>query len=236
MAVVAPVSLVDIVTETRDAFLKAKSDGKLEAGEVVQIGVGVAQKLRGLSQISGGDKKSVALYCLREGLKAAGGVKELPGLKEAGEAAQKVLEEQLLSAASAAIDVAVAVARGTLDWTTVEAAKGCLPFCGWAVKSVAAAVLPQKDVDVLQKALGSAAAAVAAPVAAPAAAPAPAPVVESSSQESETKVSVQTAGSELILFQQIATDTTPAKESDTVSNQEASPAKSPSPTLEVKFD
>ena len=91
-------SLDEIVKYAQGAFIQAKSDGVLEAGEVVQIAVGVAGRLQGLGgQLRGSEKKSVVLYCMKKGLDAAGGIGELPGLKGVSAETRKAVEDQLLS-------------------------------------------------------------------------------------------------------------------------------------------
>jgi hypothetical protein len=50
-------TLEDIVKEIRSDFAKAKSDGVLDAGEVVQIAVKMAQKMASLASLSGSEKK-----------------------------------------------------------------------------------------------------------------------------------------------------------------------------------
>lgn len=201
-----------LVTETRHAFVVAKSDGKLDAGEVVQIALGVAQKVRGLAALSGSEKKAVVLLTLKRGLEAAGGVATLPGFADATEDVKAAAEAQLLGAAGAAIDVAVAVASGKLDLRKPAAWKACLPAC----LSVASVLLP-KDQELLGQALKLAQASVAPqteaakpPSEAPVAAPAVAPVPE------EGKVP------------------------ETQSAEEPSPAASaqepPAPSAEVKFE
>jgi hypothetical protein len=138
--------LEDIVKDARHQFILAKADGKLEAGEVVQIAISVAQKVQKLGGLSGGEKKAVVLLALKKGLDAAGGI---PGVAEE---LREEVEKQLLASASAAIDVAVAVSQGKIDLRKPAAWKAvCLPLCS-AAAQLAAAHVP-KDVPVLKEAL-----------------------------------------------------------------------------------
>ena len=142
-------SLEDLVNSTKDLFLQAKADGKLDVAEVVQIGVHVAAKLEAVqASLGGADKKALVLYALQKGLEVSGGV---PGMTAEG-------EKQLLAAAAAAVDVAVSVAHGKIDLRKKEGWMVCLPLCLQAVKA-GSSLLP-KDVAVLKEAL----VAVAAPV------------------------------------------------------------------------
>ena len=144
-------SLDDIVKYAQGSFITAKSDGKLEAGEVIQIAVLVSQKLAALGQLNGSDKKSVVLYCLKRGLDAAGGVGELPGLDGASAGVRKAVEDQLLSAASSAIDAMVAVARGEIDLRKKDIQNSCLPLC-FSAAGVVQTLLP-KEAGIVKQAL-----------------------------------------------------------------------------------
>lgn len=138
----AAARLEDLVNSTKDLFLEAKADGKLDVAEVVQIGVHVAAKLEAAqASLGGADKKALVLYALQKGLEVSGGV---PGMTAEG-------EKQLLAAAAAAVDVAVSVARGKIDLRKKEGWMACLPLCVQAVKA-GSSLLP-KDVAVLKEAL-----------------------------------------------------------------------------------
>lgn len=156
-----------IVKEARDAFIIAKADGVLEAGEVVQIAVDVARKLQRLGGLSGSEKKAIVLLTLKKGLDAAGGVASLPGLAEATPELQAKFEQQILAAAGAALDVAVAAASGQIDLRKPASWKACLPVCT-SLAQASLAFVP-KDQPILKEALGFAVAGVAAAPAAPAA-------------------------------------------------------------------
>jgi hypothetical protein len=198
-----------LVTETRHAFVIAKSDGKLDAGEVVQIALGVAQKVRGLTALSGPEKKAVVLLTLKKGLEAAGGVPEFANATEDVKAAA---EAQLLGAAAAAIDVAVAAATGKLDLRKPAAWKACLPAC----LSATSALLP-KDQELLGQALKLAQASVT-------------PQTEAAKPPSEAPVDAPPA----------APAPEEGKVPETQSAEEPSPAASapepPAPSSEVKFE
>ncbi len=204
--------LEEIVKEARHQFILAKADGKLEAGEVVQIAVSVAQRVQKLGALSGTEKKAIVLLSLKRGLEAAGGV---PGVAEEMRAE---VEKQLLASASAAIDVAVAVAQGKIDLRKPATWKAvCLPLCS-AAAQLAAAHVP-KDVPVLKEALQFAAQGLDAEKA------------KSASQESPTEVRpVETVAAAP------AADTAPAKPGDKAPSPEAAVAESPEQDHVVKFE
>jgi hypothetical protein len=181
--------LEEIVKETRHQFIIAKADGVLETGEVVQIAIGVARKLQKLAGLSGAEKKALALLALKKGLDAAGGVASLPGLKEASSEMQALFEKQLLAAAGAALDVAVAVAAGKIDLRKpgglVAAARACLPGCVAAVGGLVPANQP-----LLKEALGMAEAGLSAAMGAPAAEPTPVTPPSSPAEVAETPAPV----------------------------------------------
>ncbi len=147
--------LESLVTETRHQFILAKADGILDAGEVIAIAVGIASKIQRLGPLSGPEKKAVVMMALKRGLEAAGGVGSLPGLTESSSAEKEALEQQLLAAAAAALDMAVAVASGKIDLRKPSSWKSCLPFCSAAL-SAAAAFVP-KDQAIVREALSQAA-------------------------------------------------------------------------------
>ena len=145
-------TLESLITETRHQFILAKADGVLDAGEVIAIAVGIASKIQRLGPLSGPEKKAVVMMALKKGLEAAGGVSSLPGLAESTAAEKEALEQQLLAAAAAALDVAVAVASGKIDLRKPSSWKSCLPFCTAAL-SAAVAFVP-KDQTILREAMG----------------------------------------------------------------------------------
>jgi hypothetical protein len=189
-----------IVKEARHAFIIAKSDGVLDAGEVVQIALVVAKGVQKIGSLSGAEKRAVVMLALKKGLEAAGG---LPAIAGASPETMRAVEEQLFAAAGAAIDAAVAIAQGKLDLRKPAAWKAvCLPLCSAAAAAAAAAV--PKDQPILQQALAFAAGAGAPATRSEAAgtsqgsavleleAPAPVPAADSSpAQSSETVPSPQ---------------------------------------------
>jgi hypothetical protein len=257
-------SLDEIVKYAQGAFIQAKSDGVLEAGEVVQIAVGVAGRLQSLgSQLSGVEKKSVVMYCLKKGMDAAGGVGELPGLKGASAETRKAVEDQLLAAAGAAIDMAVAVASGKLDLKK-HGVKACIPLCFplcLSAASVVQALLP-KEAALVKQAVGwaeqqgrayaeaqgvaeapasvavvAAVAAVVAPVAPVApAAPAVAPAIPVPETPASIQESAAPAAPPSAPVESPAKETPPATPAETEPSPAASPEDAPVQTHEVRFE
>ena len=122
-----------LVKETKAAFIIAKSDGNLDASEVIQIAVTLSQKVQKLVNLSGNEKKSLLLLTLKKGLDTSGGVGSLPGFADASAEVKAAFEENLLNAASAAIDAVVLAASGKLDLKKPSNWLACLPFCLSAV-------------------------------------------------------------------------------------------------------
>ena len=146
-----PTGIESIIDSTRARFIAAKSDGVLDAAEVVQIAVDVAAKLQKLGPLSGKEKRALVLMALKKGLEAAGGVEQLPGLKEATLAEKEAFEQQLLVAAGAALDAVVAVATGKIQLKKPATWLACLPFCSVLLK-VAVVIVP-KDQEIVREAL-----------------------------------------------------------------------------------
>jgi len=138
----------DIVKETKAAFVIAKSDGVLDVAEVISIAVELSQKLQKLANLSGSEKKSLLLHVLKKGLDTSGGLESLPGFASASAEQRQAMEDQLLTAASTAIDAIVAAASGKLDLRKPSSWKACLPLC----LSAAQVVLPAKDQAYLKEA------------------------------------------------------------------------------------
>jgi hypothetical protein len=260
----AEAKLDEIVKYAQGAFIQAKSDGVLEAGEVVQIAVGVAGKLQALGQLKGSEKKSVVLYCMKKGMDAAGGVGELPGLKEVTAEMRKAVEDQLLAAAGAAIDMAVAVARGDIDLKK-HGVKSCLPLC-LSAAAVARNLLPKEAAivktalswaedqgrayAVAQGVLGGDADAAAGTAAAPPAplpappAPLPAPAAPlpapAAPLPAETLAPIQESAAPpaapVAPAEPPAEAAPPATESETAPSLAASPEAAPLQTHEVRFE
>jgi len=142
--------LETIVRDARIAFVIAKSDGKLDAAEVVQIAVQVSQKIYALSSLSPAEKDAMVLLCLKKGLSAANGLQGLSALAQLSPAALAVAEEQILSAGMAAVSACRAAAPKLFapvkSWLLAH-----FPFCSDFVKA-ATALLP-KDTALVQEAL-----------------------------------------------------------------------------------
>jgi len=139
-------ALETLVRETRFAFMTAKEDGNLEVSEVIQIAVDLVQKIRKVPGLSLDDEKALLLHALKKGLDSAGGVMDLPAFKAAPQETLVAFEEQLLAAASTAVDMVLSAAAGKLDFrslTSVSSWTACLPFC-----SKVTTLLP-KDLAVL---------------------------------------------------------------------------------------
>jgi hypothetical protein len=141
-------TLEELVKETRHAFIIAKSDGELDASEVIQIAVDLSQKIQKVEGLSGEEKKSLLLLSLKRGLDAAGGVDSLPGFANASEEIKKAFENQLITAASSAVDVMIAAANGKIEFKKLADKKSCIPTC----VNIAKSVLP-KDQKLVQDAL-----------------------------------------------------------------------------------
>jgi hypothetical protein len=141
--------LETIVRDARIAFVIAKSDGKLDAAEVVQIAVQVSQKIYALSSLSPAEKDAMVLLCLKKGLSAANGLQGLSALAQLSPAALAVAEEQILSAGMAAVSACRAAAPKL--FAPVKNWLAHFPFCSDFVKA-ATALLP-KDTALVQEAL-----------------------------------------------------------------------------------
>jgi len=137
-----------LVKETRHAFIIAKSDGVLDAGEVIQIAVDLAQKIQKVAGLCGPEKKALLMLSLKRGLDASGGVDSLPGFVDASADVKKAFETQLLTAASTTVDIMISAASGKLDFKKLSTSRACIPVCVTAVKIA----LP-KDQKLLKDAL-----------------------------------------------------------------------------------
>jgi hypothetical protein len=127
-------TLETIVTETCQAFIKAKSDGKLDSGEVINIATDLAQKLQKIVSLSGSDKKALLMHILKKALDASGGVDSLPGFTNATPEVKQAFEDQLFKAVSTTIDVVVSAVSGNIDLKKPGTWAFCLPVCLSAAK------------------------------------------------------------------------------------------------------
>jgi len=126
--------LDDLVKETRAAFIIAKADGVLDAGEVIQIAGELAQKIHRLGGLSGAEKKSLLLHTLKRGLDDDGGVDNLAGMLGASDAVKEAFKTHLLQAAGAATDLMLDVAKGKLNFAANW--RAWLPSCLGFVQTV----------------------------------------------------------------------------------------------------
>jgi hypothetical protein len=155
-----------LVKETRAAFIIAKADGQLDAGEVIQIAIELSQKVQKLANLSGSEKKALLLLSLKRGLETSGGLDSLPGFETASAETKRAFEDELLKAASATIDAVFAAVSGKLDLRKPSSWAFCLPAC----LSIAKTVVP-KDQALLIQAVEYASTVVKAPKEEPAETP-----------------------------------------------------------------
>lgn len=126
----------ELVKETRHAFIIAKADGVLDAGEVIQIATTLVVKIQKLVGLSGSEKKAMLLLTLKKGLEASGGLDSLPGFANASAETKKVFEDSLMSAVSVSVDMLLSAAAGKLDLRKPANWLACLPACLSAVKAL----------------------------------------------------------------------------------------------------
>ena len=128
--------LETLIRETRSDFIIAKSDGTLDAGEMIHIAMRLAVKLQQIRALSGAEKKALLMSTLRKGLQDAGGIQGV------SEEAKNAVIDQVLMAASVSIDMAVSVAAGELDLRKPSSWARCIPVCvGYVLNGRDAAVL-----------------------------------------------------------------------------------------------
>ena len=215
------------IADAKVAFIAAKSDGKLQAEEVVQIALLVGKKIYTIFGASLAEKEALVLLCLKKGLAAAGGMQGLD---------DPAAEKQVLAAALKTVKLMkeyvpqlFALPKGFFSCCSGLAAAGAalLPKDAAVimealqlVESFApVAAVPVEEVSAVATIQESAAGVAAAPVAAAAAAAA-APVA---------------AAAPAAVTPAAAEDTTPASISEVVPNLEASPPVAPEPIHEVEF-
>jgi len=129
-------SLELLVKETKSAFMVAKMDGVLDAGEVIQIAGDLAKKIQALVELSGSDKKALLLLALKKGLETAGGIDGLAGFENASAETKAAFQDNLLMGASVAVDLMLSAASGKLDLRKPSSWKACLPVCLSVVKTL----------------------------------------------------------------------------------------------------
>jgi hypothetical protein len=170
--------LDDLVKETRAAFIIAKADGVLDAGEVIQLAATLAQKIHKLAGLSGAEKKSLLLHTLKRGLDDDGGVDNLAGMVGASTEVKEAFKTHLLQAAGAATDLMLDAAQGKLNFAALRDWRSWLPSCiGFAqtvlaakdqkliaeAKAFAEKILPAEAVTVVEKVVADSAAVVDLP-------------------------------------------------------------------------
>jgi hypothetical protein len=129
-------SLELLVKETKTAFMIAKIDGVLDAGEVIQIAGDLAKKIQALADLSGSDKKALLLLALKKGLETSGGIDGIVGFENASAETKAAFQENLLMGASVAVDLMLSAASGKLDLRKPSSWKACLPVCLSVVKTL----------------------------------------------------------------------------------------------------
>ena len=155
-----------LLKEVCDAFVDAKKDGKIDAGDMIRVGLLAAGKVGVLKNLSAAEKKAVVLELLEKGLKSLG-----PKPLGLDEAISVEVEKQLMTAAGAAIDMALMSlkARSMFSYQLCCAGPADVDvgaFVAPAVPSVAAAaVAVAASAEKVLDLSGSSVAAVAAAVA-----------------------------------------------------------------------
>lgn len=246
-------TIQQIVADAKVAFIAAKSDGKLEAEEVVQIALSVGKKVHAIAGASLQEKEALVLLCLKKGLAAAGGLQGLADLAGSGPEGLAAAEKQVLGAALKTVNVLKEHVPKMFG-----VSPGALLSCCSAAASVGAALLP-KDAALIMEALQCveafagkadvsgnvvAAAAPVAPAPAPAAAVAAVaiPAAAETTQESATVAAPASAPAPAPAPAPVAVaaaaatvDAPPANISDAAPNPVASPPAARESTLEVAF-
>lgn len=133
-------ALEKIINDTKESFIAAKRDGKLEVSEVIQIALQVSMKVHALSSVSFAEKEAFVLLCLKKGLASADGLKALASLS--GSDLTEV-ESQILQAGIAA----ASALRGVAPPLRKNLLACLLPFCS------AAQVLLPNESALIQEAL-----------------------------------------------------------------------------------
>ena len=153
-----------LLKEVCDAFVDAKKDGKIDAGDMIRVGLLAAGKVGVLKNLSAAEKKAVVLELLEKGLKSLG-----PKPLGLDEAISVEVEKQLMTAAGAAIDMALMSlkARSMFSYQLCCAGPADVDvgaFVAPAVPSVAAAAVVAVAAEKVLDLSGSSVVAVAAAV------------------------------------------------------------------------
>lgn len=120
--------LEPLFTEVRHAFVIAKADNKLEVSEVLRIAVTFMQKLQKIPLVTDVEKKMLVLLSLKMGLDASGGVDSLFGMNVTTTETNFVIEDQVLKAVMASLDLVLSASSGKLDMKKTFEWKACLPI------------------------------------------------------------------------------------------------------------
>jgi hypothetical protein len=225
------------IADAKVAFIAAKSDGKLQAEEVVQIALLVGKKIHTIFGASLAEKEALVLLCLKKGLAAAGGMQ---GLED------PAAEKQVLAAALKTVKLMKEYVPQLFALP-----KGFFSCCS-GLAAAGAALLP-KDAAVIMEALqlveSFAPVAAAVPVEevsavatiqesaagvseAPAAVSAPAAVAEAPAAAVAVPAAAPAAPAAVPAA---AEDTPPVSISDVAPSLVASPPVAPEPIHEVEF-
>ena len=125
-----------ITKEVKELVTSCLADGKLDSGEILRIGVFVAQKVNAVKNLSGEEKKKAVLLLVEEALKS----------QMSAEQYQQVGSKFALQVLPVVLDIAVGAARGEFSLGKVNSAGvlSCLMACfSAAQKDVAVSPVPQ---------------------------------------------------------------------------------------------
>jgi hypothetical protein len=120
--------LEPLFTEVRHAFVIAKADNKLEVSEIIRIAVVFMQRLQKIPMVSDVEKKMLVLLSLKMGLDASGGVDSLFGTNVTTPETNFVIEDQMLKAVMASVDLVLASSSGKLDMKKSFDWRACVPL------------------------------------------------------------------------------------------------------------
>ena len=138
-----------IVKETRAAFIIAKADGVMDAGEVIQIAHTLAMKLYNVAGPDMNEKKALLMHTLKKGLDDDGGVDMLIGMAGASTEIKEAFKSHLIGAASASVDLLLQAHQ------MMTKAVSWLPPWVWALVSgcTKSVGLSEKDQQLIRDAL-----------------------------------------------------------------------------------
>ncbi len=202
------VALDSFVSEASALVRECLADGKLDASEILRIGVFAAQKVNALKALSGPEKKTLVLEVVKKAVEAV-----VPA-----ERREQVGYTAALQVLPTVLDIAVAAAHGKLALRRVRerVSVGCLVGCFsglWARRADPAAAAAAAALTLRETVLE--------PVAAPQAAPAAEPPVPKETPESASPPPAEP---------QATTEASPPKESPKEPSPQAS-AEAPRPEI-----